>query len=70
MPIEIGPRSKDNISFDEAWLYCACLFHNDRSDWRLPTADEYMNHSGVHYDSFSEGDTFDELNYVTPVRDI
>jgi hypothetical protein len=29
-----------------------------------------MNQSGVDYDSFSEGDTFDELNYVTPVRDV
>ena len=70
MPIEIGPRSQDEIAFDEAWLYCACLFHNGCSDWRLPTESEYMDTPAIDYDSFSEGDTFDERNYVTPVRDI
>jgi len=70
MPIEIGPRSQHALSYDDAWLYCACLFHNGQSDWRFPSDDEYMKHSGIDYYSFSEGDTFDELNYVTPVRDV
>lgn len=70
MPIEIGPRPNDELSFDEAWLYCACLFHNGCSDWRFPTDDEYMNNSIIDYDSFSQGDILDERNYITPVRDI
>lgn len=70
MPIEIGPRSKDRMLIDDAWLYCACLFYDGYYNWRLPTADEYMNHSEIDYVSWSTGDAFDTFNYVTPVRDV
>ena len=28
------------LTLDEAWLYCACLFEDGYSDWRLPNVDE------------------------------
>ena len=37
--IDIGPESKE-ITITEAWLYCACLYHDGYSDWRLPDWDE------------------------------
>jgi hypothetical protein len=66
----IGPRSNNQIAFDEAWLYCATLAHNGKYDWRFPTEDEYMNHSAIKLDDFSGGDHVYQLNYVTPVRDV
>lgn len=38
--IEIGPESTITLRYDEAWLYCACLFENNKSDWRLATINE------------------------------
>ena len=32
--ITVGPIIK--LPCDEAWLYCACLYHDGYSDWRLP----------------------------------
>ena len=35
MNIDIGPMSNNMLSLDEAWLYCACLYHGGYSDWRM-----------------------------------
>lgn len=32
--ITVGPIIR--LPYDEAWLYCACLYHDGYSDWRLP----------------------------------
>ena len=45
----VGP-----FTFDEAWLYCACLYSNGFSDWRIPTTDEYITDSKVL--GWSQGD--------------
>ena len=61
------------LPYDAAWLYCACLYHDGYSNWRLPTHKEYMSHptiAGWHQD--------DEPNHlgkgirweIFPVRDI
>ena len=38
MQISIGPIIR--LPYDEAWLYCACLYHDGYSDWRLPSKGE------------------------------
>ena len=42
-PIEGAPESKNQLTLDEAWLYCACLYHNGYSDWRMPTYPQYLS---------------------------
>lgn len=64
--IEQAPRFNQDITYDEAWLYCATLTYYNKHDWRLPTHKEYMNNEYIlgwfkHRES--------QLNYpVTPVR--
>jgi hypothetical protein len=36
--ITVGPIIR--LPYDEAWLYCACLYHDGYSDWRLPLREE------------------------------
>ena len=36
--MNIGTRTSDQIAFDEAWLYIACLYEQGYSDWRFPTS--------------------------------
>ena len=33
--IEIGTFHHVRLQYDEAWLYCACLYHDGYSDWRM-----------------------------------
>lgn len=42
-----APRFNQDITYDEAWLYCATCTHNDKYDWRLPTYKEYMNNEYI-----------------------
>jgi hypothetical protein len=35
--IEVGERSKTEMTYDEAVMYCLCL----GDGWRLPTEEEY-----------------------------
>lgn len=48
--IEFGPifePSEETYSYDEIydlwWLYTATLYHNNKSDWRPLTLDEWMS---------------------------
>ena len=36
--ITVGPVIE--LPYDEAWLYCACLYHDGYSDWRWPSLAE------------------------------
>jgi hypothetical protein len=39
--IERAPRSTTRLTLDEAWLYTITLTHDNKYDWRLPTAQEF-----------------------------
>jgi hypothetical protein len=39
--IELAPTSENEMTYEEAVLYCAFCRHNGYNDWRLPTKDEY-----------------------------
>ena len=37
--IELAPRSILG-DLEDVWLYCITLYHNNKSDWRLPATEE------------------------------
>lgn len=39
--IELGPHADCFVTIDEAMLYIYTLTHNNKYDWRFPTAAEY-----------------------------
>ena len=80
MNVDFAQPSQHKILFDEAWLYCACLFYNGYSDWRLPYYSEVykeikeMNGWYNHYTNhgwYNADDPLDQsFYYAFPVRDI
>lgn len=40
--IELAPRSKNEMTYAEAVMYCVFLDYNGHTDWRLPTRAEYF----------------------------
>ena len=68
MNIDIGPTSNVVSSHDEAWLYCACLYHKGYSDWRLSNRKEYSN---AYMHGWWQGSAKANMPNVTmPVRDL
>ena len=49
--------------YDDAWLLAATLYHNNKSDWRLPSKLEYQYNKTIHPDAWFEGDSMIELRY-------
>ncbi len=39
--IELAPTSENEMTYEEAVLYCAFCRHSGYNDWRLPTKEEY-----------------------------
>ena len=76
MKLQLDRISGDNlfVTYDEAWLFCACHFLDNKSDWRLPTADEYNSHNNI-YGWIDRPDQYvgyphNTTSYFTPVRTI
>lgn len=69
MNIEVAPRSKNEMTYEEAILYCQFLEHGGYRDWRLPTLDEYYLICTRSCSWFIDLDT-EQLWYVVPVRDV
>jgi len=67
--IEVGERSEQKVTYDEAVLYVFCL----GDGWRLPTQEEYYGNMYIN-GSFSWYVGRDTASYnkwyVTPVRDL
>jgi hypothetical protein len=67
--IEVGERSEQKVTYDEAVLYVFCL----SDGWRLPTQEEYYGNKYIN-GSFSWYVGRDTASYnkwyVTPVRDL
>ena len=66
--IEQAPRFNRDLTYDEAWLYCATLTLNNQHDWRLPTHKEYMNNEYI-LGWFKHRDSWGKYP-VTPVRSL
>lgn len=68
--IELAPLSKEELTYDEAILYCTFLDYNGHTDWRLPTRVEYLDVIGISgwYDG-RDGEWVPKWK-VCPVRDI
>ena len=61
--IEIGTFHHKRLQYDEAWLYCACLYENGYNDWRMPDWQEYIDY--VKYSPFVRK-AMDENNNIAP----
>ena len=64
------------LTLDEAWLYCACLFEDRYSDWRLPNADEANDMLDAVWEqmddingNFYKGNYTLYTYYAAPMRD-
>ena len=70
--ITLAPIWTSKVDYDDSWLYCATLYYDSYSDWRLPTMKEYYSGEMRRYaacwyeDRSSEGD----LLRTVPVRTI
>ena len=65
--IEIGQKTNNRMSYQDALVYVFCL----GDGWRLPTLVEY-SHDMINYSWWLNDDRVNgpELWYVTPVRDL
>ncbi len=41
--IELAPMPTTRLTLDDAWIYTITLTHDNKYDWRLPTAWEFNN---------------------------
>lgn len=70
--IELAPRTENEMTYDDAILYCTFCTHNGYNDWRLPTRDEYQDNNGLIMSWYiNRIITHDICMWcATPVRDI
>ena len=73
--IEIAPSdtTENEMTYEEAILFCSFLEYNDHRDWRLPTHEEWREHNLTGwYIAREHGYVYDMLLkwWVCPVRDI
>jgi hypothetical protein len=67
--IEFGPELLRVLTYDEAWLYCATLTHNNKYDWRIPTDYEFTYNDEIDEESFDQSDEPRPSHWrVQPVR--
>ena len=74
--IQMAPRSKTRMTYNEAILNLFMCKHDNKKDWRLPTDDEYYWGNAYHieeswYKSGGEDFGYDRYDFfLTPIRDI
>jgi hypothetical protein len=71
--IELGPHDDCFVTIDEAMLYIYTLTHNNKYDWRFPTAAEYDDTDEMPpmtwHSTWSDYNNKDLERAVYPVRD-
>ena len=69
--IETLPAVSKNFKWDDAWLYCMCLYINGKSDWRMPTHKDApklpAGNSTTWVDAYSP-DNSHHVFQIVPVR--
>jgi hypothetical protein len=68
--IEKAPRSKNEMSYDEALLYCQFLEYDSHRDWRLPTYTEWSDHADIWGWYSGDPEARSGVYRVVPVRSI
>lgn len=68
--IVYAPRSKNEITYEDAILYCTFCDWDGYSNWRLPTWAEYIKGSHIGLNAWYDGSVSQLLWYAVPVRDI
>lgn len=66
---KFAPRISEDISYDQAFLYCITLAHDYHKDWRLPSFDEVASSPNLMLaNCWFEGRMTEHLWQCTPVR--
>lgn len=70
--IELALSTENEMTYDDALLYCQFLDYDDHTDWRMPTKEEWSDYRyniwGWHNNS---GILIMNVKHaVTPVRDV
>lgn len=71
--IELAPILENEMTYNEAILYCQFLEYKGYSDWRLPTKDEYFAEDEIVTGCWNTGwynDAMIGSRTVCPVRDV
>jgi|694.fasta_scaffold00172_78 hypothetical protein len=71
--LALAPISEKEMTYSEAILYCTFCQHDDYTDWRLPTKDEYFAEDEIVTGCWNTGwynDAMTGRRIVCPVRDI
>ena len=73
--IELAPYIGRELTYDEAWLYCATLDFKNHRDWRMPTRAEYEHHDSIYATAWHDGRmhrgaNFDFKHITQPVRTV
>ena len=68
--IEVAPLSTEELTYDEAVLYCTFLDYNEHTDWRLPDRAEYLDVIGISGWYVDRGSEWVSKWKVCPVRDV
>lgn len=71
--LEAAPMSDQEMTYEEAILYCQFLKYNEHSDWRLPTKDEYFTEDEIVTGCWNTGwynDVMTGRRTVCPVREV
>lgn len=83
--VEAAPRSKNEMTYDDALLYCSFCNHGGHTDWRMPSQFEYYSvvitepnfacwytdlHERSRYWWSRYGVRLDAEWHVIPVRDV
>ena len=85
--IEVAPEELQTnlLKWDEAWLYCITLTHDNKYDWRMPTNQDAIQDSRTVMSWIDYGDNNDlgrvlnqlrknteefHTHLIIPVRDV
>ena len=74
--IMIAQRSKVELTFNKAFLYCLTLNHRGYKDWRMPSWNERLNDMNTFAFTWDDSDEYDDDAYISetfgvvPVRDV
>lgn len=69
--IEVALKTKNEMTYDAALLYCQFLDYNGYKDWRLPTYDEWNHTDDMEWCWYINRNTIKYSVWrVFPVRDV
>lgn len=64
--IEVAPEELQTnlLKWDEAWLYCITLTHDNKYDWRMPTSQDARQDSRAVMSWIDYGDNDNDFSQI------